>query len=251
LRWLAGVPLVAAAGVPADASPVARIEHLIAEAHAIAPAPAEIARRIDYISRALVGARYRAHTLIGGPRRPERLVVRADAFDCVTYCETVLAAALVRSYSEFEAVLKRIRYARGRVVWAERNHYFAEWIRHAVENGICRPVAIAGEIAIEKTVNWGNQGRRNVTMTGIPRAALLANRQLLSSGDIIGFLSRQSNLDFFHTGFVIIGPKGERLLRHASQSRGRVLDQRMAPFLAINGVRHVSLLRAVEQPAIS
>jgi hypothetical protein len=86
-------------------------------------------------------------------------------------------------------------------------------------------------------------------MIGIARPTLLANRGLLSSGDVIGFVSRRSNLDFFHTGFVIVGRKGELLLRHASQSRGRVLDDQMERFLAMNGVRHVTLLRPTERPA--
>ena len=244
LQLLAGAPLLAAGGhAQAEAAVIAR---LIGEAGA---QPA-IAQRIEFISRALLGVPYRGDTLIGSPQQPEQFVVRADAFDCVTFCETVLAAAMARDYGDFEKVLRTIRYANGEVRWDERNHYFAEWSRRIVENELCRPVAIAGSVAIERTVHWGNQGRRRVTMTGIPARALLANRKLLASGDVIGFVSRRPNLDFFHTGFVMVGGKGELVLRHASQSRGRVLDQRMDTFLAVNGVRHVTLLRAVEKPAI-
>src|ERR671912_3030386 len=52
-----------------------------------------LSRRIEVISAALRGKRYRAETLIGGPRRPEAFVTRDDVFDCVTYTEAVLAAA--------------------------------------------------------------------------------------------------------------------------------------------------------------
>ena len=55
-----------------------------------------ISQRIDFISGALRGTRYQGYTLIGGPQRPEQFVVRDDAFDCVTFCETVLAAAIAR-----------------------------------------------------------------------------------------------------------------------------------------------------------
>ena len=161
------------------------IGRLIAEAKA----RPTVSARIAFISRALLGARYRANTLIGGPRRKEVLVVRDDAFDCVTFCEVVLAAARARDLTEFEASLRRIRYAHGDVKWDERNHYFADWSRRAVENGICRPVAIEPSVTIEKTVNWRNLGKRHVSLSAIPRATLMANRTLLASGDVIGFVS--------------------------------------------------------------
>ena len=62
-------------------------------------------------------------------------------------------------------------------------------------------------------------------------------------GDVVGFVSRRSWLDYFHTGFVTFDGKGEVLLRHASQSRGRVIDQPMKSFLVVNGVRYVTVLR--------
>jgi hypothetical protein len=249
LQFLASLPALAGADVAhTEAATIAR---LIAEARALPAARSGIAERIDFIARALRGVKYRADTLIGGPRRPEEFVVRDDAFDCVTYCETVLAAALAHDYPEFEALLRKIRYANGEVRWDERNHYFAEWSRRAVENGICVPVALPGFRTIAKTVNWGNQGRRKVSMLAVPRAAFLANRTLLSNGDIVGFLSRRPGLDFFHTGFVAFGGRGELLLRHASQSRGRVLDERMERFVAVNGVRDVALLRPVDKPAVA
>jgi hypothetical protein len=173
-------------------------------------------------------------------------VVRVDAFDCVTFCEFVLAAAIARDYRGFETALRTIRYEHGKVVWAERNHYFAEWCRRAVENGICAPVALPGAVTIDKTVNWGNQGRRQVSIAGIPAQSLLANGGSLENGDIIGFLSRRPNLDFFHTGLVIFEDDGALMLRSAAQSRRRVLDEPMDRFLAANNVRHVALVRAVD-----
>jgi hypothetical protein len=39
---------------------------------------------------------------------------------------------------------------------------------------------------------------------------------------------------------------GSLLLRHASQSRGRVVEEKMASFVTMNPVRYVTLLRPVE-----
>ena len=228
---------------PAFARPRPSIGHLIAEARTLSTTP----ERIAFISHALLGVRYRANTLIGGPRRKEVFVVRDDAFDCVTFCEVVLAAALAHDQAGFEASLRRIRYRHGEVKWDERNHYFADWTRRTIENGICRPVEIEPSATIEKTVNWRNLGKRHVSLTVISRGTLLSNRRLLANGDVIGFVSRRPNLDFHHTGLIAFGKGGELLLRHASQRRGRVVDDRLDRFVAANRVQYVTLLRAADR----
>ena len=131
LRLLAGAAAAGAGGtVQPFAAKTALIGRLIEEARAL---PA-VSQRIDFISRSLLGVRYQANTLIGGPKHPERFVVRDDAFDCVTFCEVVLAAAIARDLGEFETSLRRIRYDHGNVQWDQRNHYFADWSQRNIEN---------------------------------------------------------------------------------------------------------------------
>ncbi len=80
--------------------------------------------------------------------------MRDDGFDCVTYCETVLAAALVaRRRTSSKRSLRQIRYHDGVVAWRERNHYFFEWSQHNIANRICRPVVHARRGQSAKTVN--------------------------------------------------------------------------------------------------
>lgn len=247
LQMLGGVALAAPGSRFAFARDIRHIPRLIDEASALA----SVSARIAFISKSLLGTRYRANTLIGGPNKPEEFVVRDDAFDCVTFCEIVLAAALARDSDGFEQVLRTIRYANGTVRWDERNHYFSDWIRRAIEKGICQLVDLPKSITIDKTVNWGNLGRRQVVMRCSPTPSLLARPRDLASGDIIGFASRRANLDFFHTGLVMIGPKNELTLRHASESRRRVLDEPLRRFIAANRVQYVSLLRVLEPPPIA
>ena len=242
LRLIAGAPLLAGGAAFAAKAPL--IGRLIDEAK---PLP-RVAERIDFISAKLLGIRYQAHTLVGGPRHPERFVVRDDAFDCVTFCEVVLAAALARDLDEFESALRRIRYEHGKVQWDQRNHYFADWSRRNIENRICRPVEMEQSVSYEKTVTWHRAlGRRRVSIVGVSKAALIENQKLLAAGDIAGFTSGRSDLDYFHTGLVAFGKDGTLLLRHASQSRGRVIEEQMAAFVTVNPVRYVTLLRAAEQ----
>jgi hypothetical protein len=225
-----------------------RIGRLIIEAQS----KGSISEKIDFISGALRGTRYLGYTLIGGPQRPEQFVVRDDGFDCVTFCETVLAAARAGNHDRFDSVLKTIRYHDGVVSWRERNHYFFEWGQHNVENQVCKPIDMAGSIEIEKNVYWHRAlGRRRFAIRVIPSAVFLGNKALLANGDIVGFITRRSNLDYFHVGFVAMGGGGNLMLRHASQSKRRVLDERMDRFVAVNRVRYVTLLRPQEPRAVA
>jgi N-acetylmuramoyl-L-alanine amidase-like len=241
LKALAGAPLWAASGA-LQAAP-RRVAGLIAQAKALP----QISQRIEVISRALMGVRYAAHTLIGGPRRKEQFIMRDDAFDCVTYCEFVLAAARATDVAEFETALRRIRYRNGEIAWRERNHYFADWCRNNVDNGICRFVPIADTVRIDKSSDSEpGLGRRSWALGVLPQQTLLANASKLMTGDIVGFVSRRANLDYSHTGFVAFGRKGELLLRHASSTRRRVIEEPMVRFLRVNGVKYVSVLRPLE-----
>ena len=245
---LTGGGVALAAGLRGSSAGEVRIGRLIDEARD----RGSISQKIDFISGALRGTRYQGYTLIGGPRRPEQFVTRDDAFDCVTFCETVLAAAMCGNPGEFDAALRTIRYHNGIVSWRERNHYFFEWGQHNVENKVCKPIDMAGSIEIEKDVYWHRElGRRRFAIRVIPSAVFLANKTLLANGDIVGFVTRRSNLDYFHVGFVVLGGGGELLLRHASQSKRRVLDERMDRFVAVNRVRYVTLLRPQEPRAVA
>lgn len=240
LRMIAGLPLLAG-GARAFAREASLIGRLIEQAQTLP----KISQRMDFISRSLLGIRYQANTLIGGPNRKEVFVVRDDAFDCVTFCEVVLAAARARNLQEFEAALLRIRYEHGQVKWAERNHYFGQWTQRALENRICTRLDLPST-EIAKEVNWGNLGKRRVSFAAVTAATLLTSRERLASGDVIGFVSRRTNMDFYHTGLIAFAKDGTLLLRHASQSRRRILDERMTDFVAVNRVRYVTLLRPAE-----
>jgi len=234
--------LAAAAAVLAAPSEAAeaRIAALIGEFRALP----SLSERIERISRALIGSRYRAETLIGGAKKPEIFVTRDDVFDCVTYCEVVLAAANARGADEFEPLLRRIRYRGGVVGWRERNHDFADWCAQNVANGLCRPVEFDGAVEVKKVMTWPAQlGRRTYTIKAVPRAVLLKERAQVMSGDIVGFVSARPVLDYFHCGFAMTGERGALKLRHAAQSKKRVLEEPLENFLAANRVKWVTLLR--------
>src|SRR5215475_8653644 len=107
LLLLGGAAL--AAGTRLVGAAESRIDRLIVQSRG----RGAISQRIDFISAALRGIQYQENTLIGGPNLSEKFVVRDDAFDCVTFCETVLAAAIASDRSEFDSVLHNIPYHNG------------------------------------------------------------------------------------------------------------------------------------------
>ena len=128
--------------------------------------------------RALRGTRYQGYTLIGGPRRPEQFVVRDDAFDCVTYCETVLAAA-------HRARPRRIRDGAARDPLSQRHRELvrAQSLFLRVGPAQCReqdlPLARHGRRGRHRrrrSIGTRALGRRRFAMPVIPRATFLANK---------------------------------------------------------------------------
>jgi Holliday junction resolvase-like predicted endonuclease len=219
-----------------------KLPRLIEEAR---PLP-DISQRIAYISRAFLGAPYVVDPLGGGANEKEHLVLREDGFDCVTFCETVLAAARARSPEGYTVELRRMRYRDGEIDWFARNHYFAEWGLNNIANGMCRPVALPGAVRVRKTLTYMRSLKPvAVSFAANPRASLFAYRDRLATGDILAFVSQRPGMDVFHTG-ILIAESETLVLRNAAKSRGRVLDQRLSEFFAFNGARHVMILRPQE-----
>ena len=143
-----------------------------------------------------------------------------------------------------------IRYHNGVVAWRERNHYFFEWGQHNVENKICRADRHGrrGRAATRRSTGTRELGSGAFCDDRHPARLVLANKQLLANGDIIGFVTRGRTWIISTSALSPSGANGELLLRHASESRHRVLDERMDRFFAVNRVRYVTLLRP-EEPA--
>jgi len=219
------------------------IEALLSSAEREAPLPA----RIDHLSRALLARPYAVDPLGGGPDLEETLTASLQAFDCVTYIETVLALALARDAGEFPDILKGVRYEGGEVAWHKRNHYMSGWASNNMSAGFVRDVT-AGPLAEKVT-------RRLSVVEGLPPRQVsfhLYRKRKLSSvsaqietGDLILFASAKRNLDFFHTG-LLVKRDGEIILRHAARSEGSVVEQPLVDFLKRFRMSGFALLRPVD-----
>ncbi|HEY2523833.1 MAG TPA: N-acetylmuramoyl-L-alanine amidase-like domain-containing protein, partial [Candidatus Binataceae bacterium] len=171
-----------------------------------------------------------------------------DAFDCVTFIETVLALARASKICEFSEALRRIRYVRGRIEWAWRNHYMTDWIRNNIREGLIRPIAMPAvpTIGRERVLNvLPGLAARRMRLECVPKVAVARAAKYLRSGDLMFFASTRKNLDVFHAGIVVRDGARPRM-RHASRSQGGVVEQELAEFLQANRMAGVIVMRPRE-----
>src|SRR3989442_5033301 len=194
------------------------------------------ASRIDAFSNHFLGHRYKANPLIGSSDTPEVFTASVDGFDCVTYIETILALARASNPDDFTQWLQRIRYEDGRIEWTRRNHYMTGWIRNNTKAGVVRLVSMPSEATVVRArlLNLlpGLRPKR-VRIKCLPKSDIRRIERSLETGDLIFFASTRKNLDIFHCG-IIVRDGQTLLMRHASRSRGLVVEQDLDEFLKAN-----------------
>lgn len=203
-----------------------------------------VAERAGVISRLLLGRPYVASGLVGSAETPEVLSASLDAFDCVTYVETVLALARSRTAREFPDVLRCIRYEGGQVAWERRNHYMTGWIRSNARSGVIRPVPAEASAVWKERLLDAVPGLppRPARFACIPKARMAKFELRLATGDLIFFVSTRPHLDVFHCGILVRDSESLRM-RHAAKSRGGVVEQDLDAFLKANRMAGVMVMR--------
>jgi hypothetical protein len=206
-----------------------------------------VAARIERVSGEWVGRPYRECPLGGGVGEREVFSASIDAFDCVTYVECVLAAAVSDSTRQFLDILRAIRYRNGIVTWETRNHYMTGWIRENERAGFLRD-RTRGAAVVRRERRLAvvpGIGERNVRVASIPKRVFSGRMERVVTGDLAFFASTRPNLDVFHCGVLIRKGAGVRM-RHAARSRGRVVEQDFGAFLSANRMVGVILVRPEE-----
>jgi cell wall-associated NlpC family hydrolase len=202
------------------------------------------AGRIEFLSRQFLGQSYQPNPLIGSAGTAEVFSTSFEGFDCVTYIETVLALALASNVDDFTEWLRKIRYEGGRVEWERRNHYMTLWIRNNVREGIIRPLSMPAvpTLTIERVLNVvPGLAPQRTRVKCVPKRGLPRLERYLQTGDLIFFASTRKHLDVFHAGIIVRGEKVS--MRHASRSKGAVVEQELSDFLKANRMTGVIVMR--------
>ncbi|MGE5238454.1 MAG: N-acetylmuramoyl-L-alanine amidase-like domain-containing protein [Chloroflexota bacterium] len=199
-------------------------------------------RRVEYLSRQLLGTAYGESTLKGDSVTPEVFVVNLKEVDCFTFLDYVEAMRRSSSFSGFRESLKRVRYRDASVAFSRRNHFFTDWTVYNV--GLIRDVTgqIGGGHTVTAMKALNRRGDGECFIPGLPvthRAVTYVPTELLSeegrgrlqTGDYVGVYSDLEGLDVSHVGIVVRDGAALRF-RHASSvlSHRRVIDEDFASY---------------------
>jgi len=201
-----------------------KLDDLLKESSAIN----DTGKRIDFLSGKFLGVEYRESTLIGDINTPEIFVINFEGVDCFTFLDHIEAMNLSKSFSEFKENLKKVRYQSGKVVYENRNHFFADWIEFnsdLVEEAT-EYVCAGKSHHVKKILNQTNDKRyflpgipcREREIVYIPSGDVdTVVIEKLKTGDYIGIYSEKPGLDVSHVG-IVIKVEEKVKLRHASSS---------------------------------
>lgn len=207
-----------------------------------------VAARVESISGRFLGYPYLAHSLVGSVDTPEVFNDSLKGFDCVTYIESVVALVSADETGNYSTILKKLRYSNGRVNWRQRNHYMTQWLKNNARHGLIRRIGLRFATTRKRRVLNVVPGLPacRQSFSCIPKRSFYAVQPELCTGDLIFFASTRSHLDVFHCGILV--RQGEKwILRHASRSRGSVVDQDLASFLKENRMAGVMLARPCDR----
>lgn len=238
------------------------VERLIASAIRL-PVP----RRIEFISKYLLGRKYHPETRERIKKQQSTVaVVKVEAtnlepmpvkqlrtgfkyLDCMTYVEHVLALAASNKASyepEFLCRLIDIVYnADGKPLMNHnRNHFTSSWGDVNERKGYLINVARNHPHALMRELYLNKVGSNRTfyvedrfmiagkpqQMWFFPLQPVLERRVPLASGDVVALVTDKEGLDVTHMGFYVEHSR-KRWLRHASLKLNRIVDQDFDQYL--------------------
>ncbi|MGH7576703.1 MAG: N-acetylmuramoyl-L-alanine amidase-like domain-containing protein [Longimicrobiales bacterium] len=190
----------------------------------------EIGSIMAAVGQRFVGKPYIPKTL--DPPGPERLIVNLREFDCVTYVESMLAfGRVIRAgeddFGAFIRELRDIRYRNnGDADYADRLHYFSEWIASNDAKGIVRDITPSlGGVPDTSRIDFMSQHadlywqlaepanvdavrRTETELSALPRTVIPESRIAdaapeIRDGDVIAAATTIEGLDIVHTGLAL------------------------------------------------
>lgn len=199
------------------------------------------------------------------PIQKEVLVINLKKFDCVTFVESMVAltqtrrSALVPTYETYKKNVTNVRYRNGVVDYAERLHYFSDWLFENEKRGILKNVTkeLGGEaypkavfyMSLKRDTLYGNMADPVTFQTMktveeaitkrekfyIPKEQIADMESKIKDGDIIAITNRLDGMDMAHTGLAI-RKNGRVYMLHASSKYKKVMltDVPLADYLLGN-----------------
>lgn len=216
------------------------------------------AHRIERVSRAFLGARYKRDPLGEGRkgRRDRHPIVDLRNVDCLTFVEQVLAFSQRARFDAAVELLQRYRYTGGVIRWSKRRHLMElQWLPELTRAGALQDVtrAIGGDEtreAVRRITRTHYSGafryfRRlgaalplgEARVTYVPARTAYAHRRKLRPGTLLALVRRTpTEWPIFITHVGLIVARGDELVfRHAIHTHKRVIEEPLSRVLR----RHV------------
>ena len=181
----------------------------------------------------------------------EKLLVKLNTVDCVTFVENCLAMArTVKSdnptFQQFAIELEKVRYRGGKMDgYASRLHYFSDWIYDNAQRDILSLPKVKGQQPIRFNINFMSSKPDNYPVLKanpeilsqiastektisdrrwqyIKNEDIAASEDDLREGDIVGLVTNVRGLDMIHAG-ILVRLNGRIHMLHASTTHKRVV----------------------------
>lgn len=167
---------------------------------------------IHFYSKLYEGFPYIENPLNMDAHSEEKLILRQDKFDSLTFIETVLALSFANLGNDFEGTLQNLRYQNGILSWKTRNHFFIDWIKNNARRKIITklyaPKGVQNKYYFIKKLDViEGIPTRQVHLTYFPEDIFEYNdwvKKNLKAPAIVAFGSTKANLDFYHMGLVFL-----------------------------------------------
>lgn len=187
--------------------------------------------KVKAITQSLMGTPYNKHTLNGAQSSVEALIINLKAMDCMTFIEYTEAFKRSENYAQFISNLTHIRYVDQEVSFANRRHFFSDWLQGADAPVLDITTQISPHsVSVNKALNLKNNG--NLLIAGLPIKQRVISYipikyvddnliKRLKTGDYIGIYAKDNGLDVSHVG-IIIRDGDKVIFRNASSLKANL-----------------------------
>lgn len=115
-----------------------------------------LVQRLNYFSAAFLGLPYHLGALGEGSKGKydNDPLYRVDAFDCLTYVETVIALSLSANLAQFKPLINQIRYQNNQPNFLTRNHFTSlDWNQNNSKKGFITDITSNMKTNDEKAIS--------------------------------------------------------------------------------------------------
>jgi len=208
-----------------------------------------IEEKLTYYSERFLKAPYDINCQGDGPnaRYEQQPLLNLKKVNCMTYCEIVLALSLSEYYEEMFNILQHLRYYKGIIGMATRNHYtMADWLpaNSWCLDDVTQQIGGKDTTQLSRIISHRKffEGKgitdipvympdQEITIDYVPLKKLKKHTAQLNSGDIVALIQDMPGIFSAHM-LLIIKKDDFVFFRHASRKAEKVIDSAFDDYIS-------------------